>query len=180
MARQIIKLTEEDLHKIIRESVNRILKEEGEFGDWRDDYEAWKNFAGDKEEGNALLNKYLNRAKSEFGGDEKARIKALNKHMAANDAARDRRLASTDPKFLDWEKAWSRKYDAEHGINATDDSDAFDFEAEKAKAAAQRERRRSKPSIKSIGKETPQTPSKFSGKSPEEIEQMMRDMGFVK
>lgn len=175
MAKQIIRLTEGDLHKIIKETVNKIINEE--FGDWRDDYEAWRNHTGDNEEGNDLLNKYLSRAKSEFGGDEKARIKALNKHMATNDSAREHRLAKTDPDFLDWEKAWSRKYDAENGINATDDSDAFDFEAEKEKAAAQRARKRSRLGSSNNNKAVD---SKFSGKSPEEIEMIMKNLGYAK
>jgi len=178
MAKQIIRLTESDLHKIIRESVKRIIKEEGEtYGDWRDDYEKWRNHIGNNDDGNELLKNYIGRAKSEFGGDESARISALNKHMAQKDSEREQRLSKTDPDFLNWEKAWSRKYDAENGINNNVDADTFDFEAEKAKAAEQRGRRRTKKPLPNTAK---QTPSKFSGKSEEELEQLMKDMGFAK
>ena len=42
MAKQVIRLTESDLHRIVKESVNKILKEE--FGDWRDAYDAYMDY----------------------------------------------------------------------------------------------------------------------------------------
>lgn len=179
MKKQIVRLTESDLHRIIKESVKRIIREQ-EYGDWRDDYEKYKNFYGDPDEGEKLRKAYLNRTRSEFGGDEKARVKALNKHMSANDAEREKRLSSTDPDFLAWEKAWSRKYDNEHGVNANDDNDFSDFETEKAKAAAQLDRKRIRVNRQKNNDISTPVDTKFSGKSPEEIEQMMRDMGFAK
>lgn len=184
MAKQIIRLTEGDLHKIIENTVKKIISE-GNYGDWRDDYEAWINGIQDKEEGTRLNNRWHDSLKQQFNGDKHAMRKALNDHFKEKDAARERRLSKEDPKFLDWENAWDKKYDLENNINTDDDEsiDDFDFEAEKERQAAKRERKMrsmSSPKKKELEIDTIETPSIYKGKSPEEIEKLGASMGYFK
>ena len=175
MARQIIRLTESDLHRIIKKSVNRILRE-GKYGDWRDNYEEWMNYSGDdKEEGQRLNRAWNDALKSQYQGDEAGRLRALNNHFREKDSIRNQRQS---PAERAREAEWERKYNIEHGIVGDDN---FDFDKAVEKFEKQKMRSNKKPNI--INKEDdailPQS-SRFSGKSPEELEQMMKDMGFVK
>ena len=184
MAKQIIRLTEGDLHKIIKESVKKIIRE-GNYGDWRDDFDAYNSFLGDPSKGDELGRKYYDKLKQQYNGDKVAMRKAMNDHFKEKDAAREKRLSKTDPEYLDWENAFDKKYDLENGINVDDNEsiDNFDFDAEKARQAAKRERKMaSASSPRNRAKEisNTSTPSKFSGMSPEELEKMGANMGYFK
>ena len=177
MARQIIRLTESDLHRIIKKSVNRVLRE-AKYGDWRDDYESWINYNGDdKEEGQTLNRAWNDALKSQYT-DRAERMKELNDHYRKKNAMRDERMS---PEERAREAEWNRKYNIEHGI-VDDDDDNFDFD--KAVEKFEKQKMRSRNNRSSINQDdeevtVPQS-LKFSGKSPEELEQMMRDMGFAK
>ena len=176
MAKQIIKLTEQDLHDIIRTAVNKVIKEG--FGDWRDDYDAYMGYYGkDKDKQKELRQKYDDSVKAEFGDDEKARIKALNKHMDSRDSLRDNMLNKSQKgrDYLDWESAWNSKYNAEHGIGDEGIGEA-DLDSLIAKAAQKRERGAMRTKPKAVPQAEPQKPTR----SPEEIEAQMRAMGLAK
>jgi len=185
MAKQIIRLTEGDLHRIIENTVKKIIRE-GKYGDWRDDYEEWINSIQDKEEGARLNNKWHDSLKQQFNGDKRAMRNALNGHFKEKDAAREKRLSKEDPKFLDWENAWDKKYDLENNINVGNDEsfDDFDFDAEQAKQAAKRERKmasRKSPKKKESEMDViDDTPSIFKGKSADELEKLGASMGYFK
>ena len=176
MAKQIIKLTESDLHNIIKTAVNKVIKEA--YGDWRDDYDAYMGYYGkDKDKQKELRQKYDNSVKSTFGDDEKARIQALNKHMDSRDSERDKMLNKSQKgrDYLDWESAFDTKYNAEHGIGDESIKD-MDLDSLIAKAAQKRERGAMRTKPKAIPQAEPQKPTR----SPEEIEAQMRAMGLAK
>ena len=174
MARQIIRLTESDLHRIIKKSVNRILRE-AKYGDWRDDYESWMNYSGDdKDEGNRLNKAWNDSLRNQYQGDEKGRLRALNDHFRERDSRRNLRMS---PEERAREAEWERKYNIEHGIV---DDDNFDFDKAVEKFEKQKIRANRKQNLNNQEDDTVPQSSKFSGKSPEELEQMMRDMGFAK
>ena len=159
---KIIRLTEGDIHNMIHEALQNVLKEAN--GDWKAAYDKFNSEGGD-------FNDYLNLARNEFGGDEKARIKALNKHIADKDAKRELRM---NPEEIAREKTWERKYNREHGIGDDDsDLDFDDFEAEKEKQWKKR-----------AGHNAPKRASKINQdiptRSPEEIERQMRELGYIK
>lgn len=159
---KLIRLTESDVRNMIRATLNSVLRESN--GDWKAAYDKFNREGGD-------INDYLNLARDEFGGDEKARIKALNKHIKDNDARRELRMS---PEELAKEKAWEKKYNREHNINVTDDddSDLDDFEAEKQRQWLNRARKKA-PKRPSVSQEEPT-------RSPEEILAQMKELGFLK
>ena len=94
--KKVIRLTESDLHRIVKESVNKILKEE--FGDWRDAYDAYMDYlpAGNDPErhskGEDLRKAYMSQMDDAFGANKEARQKALNRHINYREMLRRERL----------------------------------------------------------------------------------------
>lgn len=84
MAKQIIRLTESDLHRIIKESVNRIIREEDN-RDWTDDYNDWADFKyKDSDEAGKLNRSWTKKVKEKYP-DPKERRSAISKHMKTRD-----------------------------------------------------------------------------------------------
>ena len=91
--KKIVRLTENDLHKIIKESVKKILKEG--YGDWRDDYDAWMDGPmDDKKAGEQARLRYIAAANRDFGGDPSSNVfngdkkrfqNALERHQTLRD-----------------------------------------------------------------------------------------------
>lgn len=164
MARQIIRLTESDLHRIIKKSVNRILRE-----DWQDELTDFNRGAGGESWHDSLKSQYPDRAE---------RMKALNDYYRKRNTMRKERQS---PEERAREAEWERKYNIEHGI-VDDDEEDFDFDKAVEKFEKEKMRSRNKRNPISQDDEEVTVPQslKFSGKSPEELEQMMRDMGFVR
>ena len=182
MARQIIKLTEQDLHNIIREAVNKAINEG--FGDWRDDYDAMQGYFGnDVDKQKELRGNYEKNVKDAFGDDEKARIKALNRHMDYRDSLRNDRLDKSRFKgpngenYLDWEAGWNTKYNAEHGIGDESINDT-DLDTLIAQAAKRRERGRVRTKSNAEKLANSQKPSKFDGLSADELEAKFKELGY--
>ncbi len=123
MAKQVIRLTEGDLHNIIKESVKRILKEE-QFGDWRDAYDAYMDYlpSGNDPErhskGEDLRKAYMSQMDDAFGANKEARQKALNRHINYREMLRRERLQKT-PSGRDILNNLDAKYD----INTEDEAE---------------------------------------------------------
>ena len=81
MAKQIIRLTEGDLHRIIENAVNKIMISEK----WSDTYDKWAdgNYKS-REEGEKLNKQYNDELKQEFP-DKDARRSELSKHCKRRD-----------------------------------------------------------------------------------------------
>ena len=200
MGRQIIRLTESDLHKIIKESVIRALNEaesvkdkfstyrKEPWGDWRDDYDAYMDDirVGDKPAGEEARLKYIASANRDFGGDpskkefngDQAFFKALKRHQQYRDI-HDKHLS---PAQREARHQMDMDYDEKYGFNP-DDEAAGGIAAGEAEPMKKRARRGSlmtkiKPDETFRKAEEPK--SKFSGMSPEELEAKMREMGFAK
>ena len=68
------------IRRAVKESINRILREDEEPYDWRSDFHLYHDSLNMKpEEGTALHDKYMKGAKEEFGDDELARIREFNR-----------------------------------------------------------------------------------------------------
>lgn len=174
MAKQIIRLTEGDIHNMIRSAVNRLLRESDEDNAWKDAYDKFNRGEIDS------MDEYMRLARERFGGDEMARIKALNRHIEDKDARRAMRMS---PEELAREKAWEKQYDIENGINhSSEDADLFDFEKERAEQLKKLTKKRMKQNARKPGSrrpaDTPQEPTKFSGLSPEELEAKFKELGY--
>ncbi len=134
MKKQIIRLTESDLHNIIKESVNKILNESGRFNDWRDAYDAYMNHSGldddSRREGERLRKEFTRQANLAYGGDpnkstfngDKRFFKDLDKHSKFRDSQRNYELSKTKSgrDYLDWEDKWEREYNRNNGISDDD------------------------------------------------------------
>lgn len=97
--KQIIRLTEGDLHRIIENCVRKALNE-----DWTKTYDKWADSVGmDRDEGEKLVKKWAKELKDEYGGK---RDIAFNSHSEKRDAARAKKLAAARKR--------REQYDQEH------------------------------------------------------------------
>ena len=165
MAKQVIRLTEGDLHRIIKESVKKILREEEEAPyDWRADFNKYHDTVDmSPEEGTALHKRYMDGARKEFGGNEKARIKEFNRLWKEREAKQRMRKS---PEQLAKDDLWNRRYNAEHGINVDD----FDDDNDVIQNALER-------AMKKRGASTPTSaPSDSRTMSDDELQARLRDL----
>jgi len=199
MAKRIIRLTESDLHKIIKESVVRALNEADSvkdkfstyrkepWGDWRDDYDAYMDDlkVGDKPAGEDARLKYISAANRDFGGDpssktftgDKSFFKALKKHQQYRDV-NDKHLS---PAQRAARHQMDLDHDLKYGFNPDDEAAggiASGEEPMKKRARRGSLMTKVKPDASFRKQEEPK--SKFSGLSPEELEAKMKEMGFAK
>ena len=145
MAKRIIRLTESDLHRIIKNSVKKIIREAEEPYDWRSDFHLYHDSVNMKpEDGTALHKKYMDGARQEFGGDEKARVKEFNRLWKEREARRKMRQT---PEQIAKEDLWDRKYNAEHGIEG-DEFEDTDFDDEAMQKALDRAKRKKASGLK--------------------------------
>lgn len=206
MAKRIIRLTESDLHRIIKESVIRTLNEaekDGksskkavkdmfndyeEFEDWRKQYDDYMDHIldRDKAEGEAARLRYIAAINRDFGGDpssksftgdKKAFKKAYDKHSRYRDT-HDKHIS---PQARRDRHQMDLDYDEKYGFNPDDEAAGGVVSGEEP--VKKRARRGSlmtkvKPDASFLKKEEPK--SKFSGLSPEELEAKMKEMGFAK
>ena len=97
--KQIIRLTEGDLHRIIENCVRKAIKE-----DWTKTYDKWAdNFNMERKERDKLLKKWAQELKDEYGDK---RGEAFNSHCEKRDAARAKKLAAARKR--------AEKYNQEH------------------------------------------------------------------
>ena len=98
MAKQIIKLTEGDLHKIIENTVNKIMMTEG----WEDSYRKWsKGDYKDNEEGEKLNKQWTKELKAEHP-DRKSRANAVKKANTRIDVEKGK--TAKDPRWRAYDK----------------------------------------------------------------------------
>ena len=99
---KVIRLTEGDLHRMIRESVNRILKEE-----WRASYDKWANGEyDDAEEGERLNREWTKKLKKQYPNPAD-RKRATERHMSSR----------TSQSAKDYDRKWRK----EHGDESDDE-----------------------------------------------------------
>ena len=97
--KQIIRLTEGDLHRIIENCVRKALNE-----DWTKAYDKWADNIGmDKKESNKLFKQWSQELKDEYGDK---RGLAFDSHSEKRDAARAKKLAAARKR--------AEKYNREH------------------------------------------------------------------
>lgn len=100
--KQIIRLTEGDLHRIIENCVRKALNE-----DWTKDYDKWADNIGmNKDEGEKLRKKWSQELKDEYGDK---RDLAFNSHSEKRDAARAKRLAAARKRQAQYNQAHKKK-----------------------------------------------------------------------
>ena len=78
-SRRVIRLTEGDLHRIIRKTVNRLNEEDKKEKGWTKSYDEWSETYGDKEKGEKLSDDWHEKLKKEYP-DKKERRKAIHRH----------------------------------------------------------------------------------------------------
>jgi len=182
MAKQIIRLTESDLHRIIKESVKRIIKE-----DWHDELSSIYD-AGKKEDSAGIdldkASSILKNLKRQYGSDKEGYSRAVNKFFSDREKRDDFEKAKRDPAFELWSDEHESTFNDE-GYPMAKDFEPLPFNRERYNKRIKngempRALRRSYSSGPQEVPETPSVNSPYKGKSSEEIEQMMRDMGFAK
>lgn len=100
--KQIIRLTEGDLHRIIENCVRKALNE-----DWTKTYDKWADTIWtDPEEGDRLNKKWSQELKDEYGDK---RGEALNAHCEKRDAERAKRLAAARKRAEQYNKTHPKK-----------------------------------------------------------------------
>ena len=85
MANKMIKLTESDIHAIIRNVISRINEEDEKKKGWTDSYDKWSETYGDKKKGEKLSDDWHEKLKQEYP-NKKERRKAINRHCKELDA----------------------------------------------------------------------------------------------
>jgi hypothetical protein len=207
MAKRIIRLTESDLHKIIKESVKRALNEaprardimntyhKGPWNDWRDEYdELWDRDNNDRATHQDLEKKYYDAVYRDFGGLTPEYYKALKRHEAYRDSHHPWLSPSGRQKRDEIDAAYNEKY----GFDPEDDdySRLSRFlpgggEGSSKKPKKDRAKRGTNygrvKADASYGQPQQQEPiegpeelSQGSGMSLEDIEAKMRAMGYIK
>jgi len=159
MANQIIRITESDLHNIIKESVVKILNEEN----WQDAFDRFLDAPDitDSAEGTKLQKAKDDAIKAEFGKDFGARARAMKKYFRDREAKKMGKMTAA-------QKAEYLKYD---DPNDNDDSDFDYFAAEKSKGFAPKaDVVEPVDKKKSIMKNNP-----YAGKTPEELEALLQN-----
>jgi hypothetical protein len=184
MAKQIIRLTEGDLHRIVKESIKRILKEE----DWRDELNAV--YDAGKEEGSAgfdidKVSSILGNVRKQYGKDAEGYKQALDDFYSEREKIGDAEKAKKDPAFELWSDEFESNFN-KAGYPLAKDFKSFPYNKSKYN---QRVRNGELPrsfrrfGVKSNDSEEPSVQvnnSPYAGKSPEEIEQIMKNSGFAK
>ena len=94
MKSKTIRLTERDLHNIIRESVEQIISE-----GWEDAYDKWADNIG-AENGEELSKEWQRQLKNEFP-DKKRRAYTLTQYMKKRDVRKGK--VDSDPKWRDYD-----------------------------------------------------------------------------
>ena len=185
MAKQIIRLTESDLHRIIKESVRRIIKEEN----WDDELSSI--YDAGKEEGSTGVDidrasSVMKNLKAQYGKDKEGYGKAINNFFNRREKLDDYEKAKKDPAFELWSDEHETSFN-DAGYPMAKDFKPLPFEKKKynnrvrngelPKALRRSYTKGGEYDSDSFdaGENNP-----YSGKSPEEIEQMMRDSGYVK
>jgi hypothetical protein len=205
MAKRIIRLTESDLHKIIKESVKRALNEarpsakellnryhKGPWGDWRDEYDAYWDSHFDDPRREDLEKAARNAVVRDFGGFTPEYFKALRRHEAYRDAYHP----FLSPSGREGREKMDREYDEKYGFNPGEDEEDdyarlsrfLPGEGEEGGQKKQRARRGSNLSrVKAAPTYRQQQPNddeyslnQGSGMSLEDIEAKMRELGFAK
>lgn len=207
MAKRIIRLTESDLHKIIKESVRRTLNEarpsakellnryhKGPWGDWRDEYDTlWDRDNNDALTHKELEKKYNDAIMRDFGGFTPEYFKALRRHEAYRDAYHP----WLSPSGREDRERMDREYDEKYGFNPNDEEGDDDYarlsrflpgSGEEGDQKKQRARRGSNLSrVKAAPTYRQQQPNddddalyQGAGMSLEDIEAKMRELGFAK
>lgn len=173
MAKQIIKLTEGDLHKIIRESVNRVLRE-----GWHDELSSVYDAGKQKGSTGIDIDKasdILKRLKMQYGKDTEGYKQAVSKFFNDREKKDDIDKAKKDPAFELWSDEFETKYEKD-GHPMARDTEPMPFNREKYNKRI-KNGESPKALRRTYGISTDSSP-KVS--SPEEIEQRMREMGFTK
>jgi DNA mismatch repair ATPase MutL len=125
MAKQIIRLTESDVHKIIENAVNKIISE-----GWRDTYDKWSSSKDHKnlrlgreegEEGEDLNKKWSEELKAEFPDKGKRRHEF-------NQYTKSKNSDSANKFEKEWKKSggeekFKKDYKKRFGVDAGDDVD---------------------------------------------------------
>ena len=120
MAKQIIKITESDLHNIIRKTVNRALMSEG----WKETYDKWsKGDYKDNDEGDKLNRQWSKELKAEHPNPSKRRSE-FKKHSdskttpAAKKFEKDWKASGGEERFnKDYEKKYKKKVDSDSEVD---------------------------------------------------------------
>ena len=207
MAKRIIRLTESDLHKIIKESVRRTLNEatpsakellnryhKGPWGDWRDEYDAyWDSHFDDPRRGD-LEKAARNAVTRDFGGFTPEYFKALRRHENYRDAYHP----FLSPSGREDRESMDREYDEKYGWNPNDEEGDDDYarlsrflpgggeegqKKQRARRGSNLSRVKADPSYRQKQQEPiegPEELSQGSGMSLDDIEAKMRAMGYIK
>ena len=206
MAKRIIRLTESDLHKIIKESVRRTLNEarpsakellnryhKGPWGDWRDEYDAYWDANFDDPRRGDLEKAARNAVTRDFGGFTPEYFKALRRHENYRDAYHP----FLSPSGRQDRERMDREHDEKYGFNPSDEEGDNDYArlsrflpsgGEEVGQKKQRARRGSNLSrVKAAPTYRQHQPNddedalnQGAGMSLEDIEAKMRELGFVK
>lgn len=119
MAKQIIKLTEGDLHKIIEKTVRKIVTENDD--DWKGSYEKWKN-SKDSEEGEKHNREFTKKLKKAYP-DAGKRRHAFNQYAKSKDTSTSKEFEKKW-KSSGGEERFNKEYQKKFGKNV--DSDEMD------------------------------------------------------
>ena len=100
--KQISRLTEGDLHRIIENCVRKALNE-----DWTKAYDKWADNIGmDKKESNKLFKQWSQELKDEYGDK---RGLAFDSHSEKRDAARAKKLAAARKRAEQYNQTHPKK-----------------------------------------------------------------------
>ena len=100
--KQIIRLTEGDLHRIIENCVRKALNE-----DWTKAYDKWADNIGmDKKESNKLFKQWSQEVEDEYGDK---RVLAFDSHSENRDAARAKKLAAARKRTEQYNQTQPKK-----------------------------------------------------------------------
>lgn len=125
MAKQIIKLTEGDLHRIIEKTVRKIVKESDD--DWKESYEKWKK-STDSEEGEKHNREFTRRLKKAYP-DAGKRKHAFNQYAKSKDTSTSKEYEKKW-KGSGGEEKFNKEYQKKYGKSV--DSDSMDESIKRA------------------------------------------------
>jgi len=115
MAKQIIRLTESDLHRMIRESVDRILKE-----GWKDSYDKWSSGKYENDDDGEKLNRKWNSELKAEHPDKKDRRSEFNKHTKSKDSSASKEFEKKW-KASGGEERFKQDYKKKYGVDINDE-----------------------------------------------------------
>lgn len=163
MAKQIIRLTEGDLHRIIENSVKKIIRE----SDWQKAFNDFLDMPDitDSAEGAKLQKAKDDAIKAEFGNDEKARAKAVKRYFKNRERDKMSKMSAKQrEEYL--------KYDDPNEDD--DDAELNAFAAEKAKSRYRGLKPSARVGSSAFKKAVEAQNNPFAGRTPEELEALLK------